>query len=90
MSYIITRRKGDTFQMYCDYSEWPLGWAAFCKGISDLNWSGSKDGGINLPRQFRKEDRARDCLVSYITKKKARNELGDLNGWHYEVAEYLQ
>lgn len=90
MSYIITRRKGDTFQMYCDYSEWPLGWAAFCKGISDLNWCGRTERGINLPRQFRKEDDARHCLTTYLQKKEARNELGDIHNWHFEVAEYLR
>lgn len=85
MSYIITRRKGDAFQMYCDDSEWPIGWAAFCKGMSDINWSGA-----SLPRQFRKEDSARDCLAIYLEKKEARNELKDLSGWHFEVAEYLR
>lgn len=90
MSYIITRKKNGLFQMYCDYSDWPLGWAAFCKGLCDLDWKGRHDEGVNLPRQFLTEDSARRCLMTYITRKQDRNELGDLNGWHYEIREYLR
>lgn len=91
MSYVITRKNDKVFQMYCDNSDAPANWSFFCAGYSnDLQWHGSGEQGLGLPREFDTKSQAMWCLLTYFEKKAIRNQGGDLNGWKFDIREYLR